>query len=222
MIAAIKALPNSKKGEAFLKTNIQEDEAGAFLIAFPGAEQVRKFFSKKIKEVPLIKTTQNDLFFFKKRFLSTGTLSRALEIALYKCNEQHKLNLGNAITNILSDNPLEFGLANKTLTLLTGEVPKDIGDKNLSSLNSFFNKKNKKEAELFLDEISEKTHSTVAGSILIPKNKDIQYCHYYVIKETNKEQKSITLEDPRKPNKFVKIPYEQFFKNFRSIVGYTD
>ena len=207
LVATLKALVKSTFGKKWLKESIKTSpEKNAFEVRF-----------NKYTENNIYHIENNDNYYKmsrRKKFNPTGAVESAT-LQLVKDREDAK----PLYLKIFGyKNPVEGNLASVFMETLTGKKPISIGDKSVLPLTV-----NKKKAVKLLDEIADTPdgkHSFVSGSKLLNCSDEVSSMHYYVIDKVNKAKKEIHLINPR--YKDLTISYEEFLKNFRSIVGYFD
>lgn len=123
--------------------------------------------------------------------------------------------------------PLKFYSATLFFKKFIGEKPLSVGEFSPFTLDNPLNFLKKKKAIKILEKLSDSgagNFTAVAGTQLkkqppLEKRKyEIRKNHYYVIKKVDKENKIISLENPRLNEAHPNLTYDQFFEVFRSIV----
>lgn len=205
--------------ESFRESVISKMIIGAF--KRKGDDSVEVTFNK-FKNEP-VKVYKEEFYDSKNSRLSIDASVKVWEIALRKLlPKKAPLKRVGKLFNI---DPLNFYSAKRTMKYITGKKPINIGDFSLFRFNSKVRKKKKERAQFMLDKLSKldnSQYSFVTGSNLFKTDDKVmlQKKHYFAIKDVNKEKQEITLFNSRYPKEPIKMSFDKYFKNFRSMVGY--
>lgn len=209
LIACSRALLKDKSKNNIFKEAISRNFDGNYSVIYKG---LKKSFPVYYYELNYDKN---------KSALETNHVTRVFEVAT------RKMLLSEHFWKKYQNEPLKFYSASSFLKKFTGIKPLSTGECSLLPFSNPLSVFKKKRAIKLLEKISDAgkgNFTAVAGTQLAkqppPEQRkyNIRKNHYYVIKKVDKENKIVSVENPRLDEPHPDLTYEQFFEVFRSVV----
>lgn len=209
LVACCRALLYDKKNKNVFKEAITKNKDGSYSVFYKG---LKKSFRVSPEE---LNDKQN------RRAFERNPAMRIFEAAT------RKMLLSEHFWKKHQEEPLKFYFASAFMKKFTGKKPLSTGEFAPLTLNNPLSFFNKRKAIKLLEKISDagEGNFTAVGGTEFAKQPPpegrkygIRKNHYYVIKKVDKENKIVSVENPRLNEPHPDLTYKQFFDVFRSVV----